>query len=173
MAVINEEQKWLWLHEPHTAGRSLTLALLEMPGSRDIQPHHCSPEVPADFEIIVTCRNPFDMLVTRWMSLNYRNETFAHFLTMGMDAPSNGLGLRATSYLRYETLTADLKAMFGREIELPMVGRTPKKKNWRTHWTPDDYERYMNRDDWRDYMRQFGYVGSAYVLHHPLGIHPT
>jgi hypothetical protein len=143
---------------------------MEIPGSVDIQPHHCSPEVPNDFEIIVTCRNPFDMLVTRWLSLNTRKQTFQHFLTLGMDAPSHGHHERATCYLRYETLEADLKAMFGREIKLPMVGRTPKKKNWRTHWTPEDYDRYSKNEDWQLYLLKFGYIGSAYVLHHPLGI---
>lgn len=79
MAVVNHQQKWLYLMEPHTASRAVADYLKKHLGGSEVGHHHIGiPEltnrnrthIPAKqlqgYRIIATVRNPFDMLITKW-----------------------------------------------------------------------------------------------------------
>jgi len=86
MAVINHTKKWIFLMEPHTASRAVAAALVTQAGGANFGHHHMdtermvqrdrqmiSPKKLAEYTIISTVRNPFDMLITRWKASSFKN----------------------------------------------------------------------------------------------------
>lgn len=79
MAVVNHSQKWVFLAEPHTASRAVREALLANCGGSLVGHHHISlaeltgprehmdPRRIGEYKIIVGVRNPYDMMVTKWI----------------------------------------------------------------------------------------------------------
>lgn len=78
MAVLNQQKRWLYLMEPHTASRAVSKALLYQLECGEFGHHHISITELTDrrrtptlhnlheWDIICTVRNPFDVLVTQW-----------------------------------------------------------------------------------------------------------
>jgi hypothetical protein len=79
MAVVNHKQKWIFLAEPHTASRATREALLANCGGSPVGHHHIDlkelagprehmdPRRIGEYKVIVGVRNPFDMMVTKYL----------------------------------------------------------------------------------------------------------
>jgi hypothetical protein len=78
MAVLNQQQKWIYLMEPHTASRAVSKALMYQLECGEFGHHHIGiPELTDRrrtptlhnihrWDICCTVRNPFDVLVTQY-----------------------------------------------------------------------------------------------------------
>lgn len=168
MAVVNHEQRFVYLFEPHTASRATLKAFMEqVPYSIDAQPHHAGLDKLGsfgDFNIFATVRNPFDVLVTKYLHHRYdRKRTFREFIEQNwnhnLTAPGQGLWQEATSVVTYERLQEQLNVYFGLELDYDPVHKTREKKgHWRSYYADDLYERLAARADWQQYRTQYGYL---------------
>ena len=155
MAVINREQKWLFLCEPHTASRATSKALLTLDGCEEIAHHHATltditKTTPIEyfigFNIVYTVRNPLDVLVTNWsISSNSRREewTFEQWLTHSINTPTvnlplhRGLWQQCNIVSYYEHLQDDLNYIFGCKIPLEYDEKhiTQHKRHWSSYYS--------------------------------------
>lgn len=161
MAIINRQEKWLYLMEPHTASRGTAAALLKLEGCEQFGMHHSSLldlvnpgnawasqlESLIGYKIISTVRNPLDVLVTHWWaSRNSRREDWLSFeqwiehclYTPVVQQPLyRGLWEYANTNCYYETLQEDLNYVLERHVPLEYneQHKTKHKKHWRTYYT--------------------------------------
>jgi len=181
MAYINTAKKWLYLFEPHTASRATTV-ILDMLGGSKIGHHHIGiPELTnvrrqhiaanqiAGMDVIVTVRNPFDVLITRWMNTEHRDKPFERWFDKykhheAVTTPLTGLYASATRICWYENLENDLYwVLTGLEPAKPKPKKlernskhvTTGKKNWNTYYTPEMIQQLLPHYD--GFLQQYGY----------------
>lgn len=75
MAIINEDQRWGFVHIPKTGGSTIHQVLA--PGNWAISDHHSIAtlrrihKVPRDITWFFFSRNPYDRLISAWFTLKY------------------------------------------------------------------------------------------------------
>lgn len=159
MSVLNHKHKFIFMHEPHCGGRSYERVLMAYEGSHNFNgEHHIPISKMIDREWVTAdqfdeyykfrfIRNPYDWLVTCWLSAAYRHTSLNDWVFEG--------GLKYiksdTLFWRYHgvvnnTLFLDkeglevLNVLFkNRGIptikSLPRVGESKDKPNWRLRFT--------------------------------------
>lgn len=152
MSVINHKYKYVFLHEPHTGGRSVEKALMAHDDSHNCNgDHHISPLQMVqkgfitalqlcDYSTFRVVRNPYDWLVTCWLR-NSRRSDFGDWVLMNPN-PFKRDGTLFWKYqddarftLRLETI--DLEFAFfldmceAPRVELEREGVTENKPDWR------------------------------------------
>lgn len=165
MAVWNPKYKYLFLCEPHTGSRSTVEGLLAQARSKEIGHHHIGlPEIRqkglvprhqlAKAITFATVRNPYDLLVTRWVFHNKRRDSFADYLRICLAHEVIGGTLfwrtkGVNRYIRQEILGGSLNELL-RDCSAPPVrllrrGITRDKPKW---WTLYDKETldYVTRE---------------------------
>lgn len=154
MSVVNHEHKYIFMHEPHTAGRAIEKALMEQhEGSDNFNGDHhiCAIDMidkgfvtEEQFEKYLkfrVIRNPYDWLVTCWMrdDPHEKQEFDAWVMTRGLGYTAKGtLFWRYAGQIdmnvRYENLAENLHYTFLTydipPVILPMVGKTENKRHW-------------------------------------------
>jgi len=171
MALINVQQKWIYLFEPHTASRATDKLLREEGGASTLGHHHIdvdeltnwrrehiSTKDIKEYQIICTIRNPFDVLITKWRVSPGRNGPFEKWAWDNRDhvlvaTPLRGLWKSAEIWCYYEDLEEDLRWVFGRrtndpkndDFRLPynQAHKTQGKNPWTTYFKSDDSKRIM------------------------------
>ena len=89
MAIVNNDKRWLYLMEPHTASRATGEYLCSNLGGSRVGHHHIgleeltNPKRPhlhlnrvQNFNVFCTVRNPLDVLVTKWF---FHREALSEF----------------------------------------------------------------------------------------------
>ena len=124
MSVINHKHKYIFMHEPHTAGRSIEHALMEYhEGSENFNGNHhiaaidmidggwCDEDQFEEYFKFRVIRNPYDWLVTCW----FRNEKDDPFTTWVF---KKGLGFTAkgTLFWRYQD-QVDMNVRYEDDLE--------------------------------------------------------
>lgn len=84
MAIINPQKKWIYLMEPHTGSRATGIMLQEQCQGSNLGHHHIGiaeltdfrrtrsvPRNLQNYNIICTVRNPFDVLITKWLQSGF------------------------------------------------------------------------------------------------------
>jgi hypothetical protein len=173
MAVIHEQEKWLYLFEPHTASRSTKEMCLAM--GRELAglgSHHVPLDVLLNekdfttdltgYAIISTIRNPIDVLVTRWAKRR-QHVTFADWTWRfkghaWYTEPMRKLYKWCNIVVYYEVLRDDLDYVFQRRVELPYNEnhKAPNKEPWYTYMD-DKKVRDICLNCCADIMKTFGY----------------
>lgn len=154
MSVINHIHEYLFLHQPHTAGRAIEAALMRHEGSENFNGiHHISVEqmlsegwlterqleVYHKFRVI---RNPYDVLVTYWITNHQSKIPFHEWVVT--NGPEQTLK-HGTMFWRYEGHTnayiwfEDLQEGLNRQlghcgalpVQLQIIGKTVGKPDWR------------------------------------------
>lgn len=143
MPVINREEGWLFLDEPHTGSQACIEALLEIPGSKLIGKQHQSwPSLLADgwdlryLRTFSVVRDPFDIITTLatlsktvpyWLIRKYRHRDpfFTH---------------QCNTTLRYECgLQFMIEEHVGHNLDFEIINKTPDKIHWGPMFTQEDY----------------------------------
>lgn len=155
----------LYLRTPHTASTAVENAIVRgIPGAVVVVPGHARL---ADFDrgitrlkdgrpvsiggevVATTVRNPYDMIVTWWISNTAKRVLFSEFIR-DFNGPKQVVGGRIFSradeadiVLRHETLDRDFADML-RLLRLPSVelsrdNVTPSKKGWRTYYDEESF----------------------------------
>lgn len=173
MAVIHEEEKWLYLFEPHTASRSTKEMCLAMGGQlAGLGSHHVPLDIllkekdfttdVSGYAIISTIRNPIDVLVTRWAKRK-TGTTFEYFTNQYGGGPWYTQPMRklytwCNTVCYYECLEPDLEYVFQRPIDLPYNEnhKAPNKEPWYTY-LDDKKVRDICLTCCADILETFGY----------------
>lgn len=155
MSVINHKYEYIFMHCPHTGGRSIEVALMEHEGSRNFNGHH-HITTAAMFELgwvthqqfetykkFRVVRDPHDWLVTCWLRNDRQGMPFHKWVTKA------GLNFmqQHTLFWRYEEADYTLKCednLLDRLNDylngvcaapaidvLPHIGKTESKPDWR------------------------------------------
>ncbi len=150
MAVLFRH-KMLWLATPRTASTATCDALLRA-GGKQIGLHHDSLEQVNRRHgepVVTTIRNPYDILVTWWLSgndpgpfpgfiLGFKERNFLRDGRLLYHAPT------ADIVVRYENLDVELPAAFKKcgleSVALERVNVTKGKANWRRYYDADAIE---------------------------------
>ncbi len=124
MSVYHPE--FIYLANPLTASRAITAALGKIPGSVTLHPHHGrlsqvlqkAPNAVKVSTIFESVRNPLDWLVSRHMKGPDKGVAFKTWLRLnGSPLFFKFLG-EATSFIRFESLEADIYALTGYEVNI-------------------------------------------------------
>lgn len=159
MSVVNHDNKWLFLCEPHTASRGTSEALLKLPGSQTIGHHHQTLTQLTDpmkegttpleeligYDVICTVRNPLDVIVTHWkVSSNSRRDQwpFDKWLKFNIHTPMVNIPLHRMLWSHcniicyYEHLQEDLDRVFKQPVPLGYdeKHKTRHKEHWSTYY---------------------------------------
>lgn len=161
--LVCDEHKWIFLRNPKTATRSVTVALKNNFFTRKVGNYH-SWEIPkklSEYFIFSTVRNPYERAISGWQHWvgNGKNLTFEEFF----DAQKDWADLKMSGFmmkksegrywkiqsntlnkikgevhiLRYENLEEDLNSLpFIDNIVLPRIG-VQNYGDWKSHYTPD------------------------------------
>jgi hypothetical protein len=169
MAVVNHESKFIWFAEPHVASRASAEAILKyVPGSETIVPHHIRPDRIefdiTDYKIIANVRNPYDVLITKYLQPKPVPISFVEYVDIYWYYPVLEPCMRfcdkATHICWYEFLLKDMRTVFNcPELELSLIEKhcTQNKKDWWTYYTPEVFQRVSKHGDWKKYLSDFGY----------------
>ena len=176
MSVVNFKHSYIFFHEPHCGGRSITQALTQQEGSFDFNgDHHISPsnmihgkyvtrEQFDGFTKFRFIRNPYDYLVTAWIVYNKKRMPFNKWVF----GPGTSHMLNGTLFwrynevadfnLRFENLVHDLNSLLSAigapRVDLPVIGKIENKPRWQVLLT--DTEILGLEDIYPDICR-FGY----------------
>lgn len=166
MAVINREEKWVFVREPHTASRATAAALLTIPHSEELLPQHQSildiipQENVLGFDVICSVRNPLDVVVSRWRLGKGHTLSFREWvLSPEAELKSKWFGHWQHSNIVcwFERLHHDYNYVF--DLTVP-IEHDPRHKTL----DKDDWSSYYDRDTFRvvteqydDYIKEFGY----------------
>ncbi len=154
MSVVNHNHRYIFMHEPHTGGRSIENALMEQhEGSQNFNgDHHISAVQMIDNEWVTKeqfdtyfkfriIRSPYDWLVTCWMR-NAKDAVFSKWIfNIGLGFTTNGtLFWRYQDQVNYnvrfelldENLEYILKIYNIPPVTLKHIGRTENKPDWHT-----------------------------------------
>ncbi len=150
----------LYLRTPHTASTAVEKAIMQgIPGAVVVSPGHATMDdfgggvmslngggsIDLTSEVVTTTiRNPYDMIVTWWISSTAQRTPLAEFVR---DYEGRHQVIRGRIFsqaddsdivLRYETLDRDLADMLRLlrlpSVELRRVNVTPSKRGWRTYY---------------------------------------
>jgi len=182
MAMINIQQGWIFLEEPHTASRAVRAALAQVGGVSFNGNPHCTlahitlvpaeqptsiaPDCIGDYKVIATVRNPFDWVTTKWQ----RSGTPRDFKFWCLDfvrrrklKPSFGLESTADQFLYYEHLSEDLEKTFGRDLNLGYdpTHKTSGKKPWQDYYQSEPELVKTLMAYWLPYLQKYGYQMDA------------
>jgi len=177
MAVINQNEKWIYLFEPHTASRATQKELMKIEGSEEFGHHHVGLTEMTDprrqkttplatfagFDVICTVRNPFDVLVTNWKAGSSRDWEFDEWIEFNLhqsivNVPLHrGLWQQANIICYYEYLQEDLNFIMGREVPLGYnQGHiTHGKQHWSTYYNKSNLNLLLMY--YQNFMDSFGY----------------
>lgn len=159
MAIVNKHFGFVFLAEPHTGSRAVRDALLALKGSVETNgDHHLGlygcykrgylSEIEADeFTIFAVIRNPYDLLVTRWWYHARGTFIFKDWVSdiaWETEQEDNTLFWRTKDvvdwFIRYEHLEVGLNTVLdgvnAPSVDIPVVGRTVGKPDWRDMWFP-------------------------------------
>lgn len=154
MSVINHNHEYIFLHQPHTAGRAIEAALMQHEGSENFNGLHHIPveqmlsekwlterqlEVYHKFRVI---RNPYDVLVTYWITNHHADTPFYEWASTVGPKQTLKRGTMFWRYqadsegiIRYEDLQSGLNRHLERygapPVQLQHIGKTPGKPDWR------------------------------------------
>lgn len=166
MAVVNSEEKWVFVCEPHTASRGTKAALLELPGSREVGNHHIDvfqimkQEDILGFDTICTVRNPLDTVVSRWRLGKGYNRPFKEWV----QSPDSELKSKWFGHYRFsnivcwfENLRVDLNYVFQRAVPLlhNPKHKTLDKDDWSCYYDEESFK--VVTELYSDYIEEFGY----------------
>lgn len=174
MSVVNFKYRYIFFHEPHVGGRSITKALMQhelsdnfngdhhLSASNMIHGGYVTPEQFHRFTKFRFVRDPLDYLITAWLVYNKKRTDFWTWVNgPGLTHMLNGTLFwrydQCADYdLRYESLQADLNKVLedcGAPLaELSHVGKTKDKENFPSHL----YSLHRLRELYPDFDR-FGY----------------
>lgn len=184
MAIINRQEKWIYLGQPHTASRATSDALLKLDGCETIGHHHSSLldltkpdkdktiepqplETYLDYNVICTVRNPLDVIVTHyWSSRNSRREpwlTFDQWVRSVLYTPPiafplyRELWMHANTFVYYEHLQSDLNYVLDRNVPLEKNPQhvTRHKEHWLTYYSEELLDMVLMFQ--QPFMNLFGY----------------
>lgn len=152
MSVVNHKHRYIFMHEPHCAGRSIEKALMSHEGSQNFNgEHHIDSIKMIDSEWVTeeqfdeywkfrVIRNPYDWLVTAWIRYDNSKTMFYEW------AKTKGLGLMTGGTLfwryreqvdhniQYESLQDELdqclQSQCAPTVQLEVVGATVMKPKW-------------------------------------------
>jgi len=159
MAVINRKYKYLFLAEPRTGSRSVSIALRQHEGYESIGSHHATWQylIKKNYltfkeldklTVFSVRRHPADVIISDW--LNTDDKTLQECIT--------ARALRETFYwhnhlgyiLKYEdglekclNLSFRFNKVFNTPlplVKLPWKGKTKEKKDWRSYYTEQEIE---------------------------------
>lgn len=167
MAAVNDELKFVHLSEPHTASRATTMALCDaFAGTRKVIPQHGTLEVlkiPSDYRVVVTVRNPFDILITQWKRPG-ETKTLEEFVKVNLGhrhltKPTRYLAELATFVCWYEHLEPDLGRVYTHKFDLPRVAKhaSINKEHWSTYYTEELKAFLLKQPVWATFVERFGY----------------
>ena len=154
MSVVNHIHEYIFMHEPHCAGRSIEAALMQHEGSENFNGIHHIPveqmlsekwishrqlEVYHKFRVI---RNPYDWLVTYWITNHQTGVPFHEWVVTNGPEQTMKHGTMFWRYqadsegiIRYEDLQSGLDRHLERygapPVQLRLIGKTPGKPDWR------------------------------------------
>lgn len=161
MCVINHKHEYIFLHEPHTGGRSLEAALMEHDGSSNFNgEHHIPVQDMLDKDFVTApqflrytkfrvIRNPFELLVTYWPKKKMTLNEFV--FDRGLCLQKNGTLFWRYQYqtnnnLRFEWLQENPQEFAKliiqiinkrspaggvKSLKIPHIGKTKNKSNWK------------------------------------------
>lgn len=152
MAIVNTKYKFIFLFEPHTASRSTRTALKTLEGSKEIGDHHITihkmnrrnmlSKREKDYPTISAIRNPFDHIVTHYFCSDGGRRTFKEWVSGYLNNYSEIFRHADSDYfIRYEalpdSLNGILKEMNAPEVELPYIGKTKHKPDWKSMYSDE------------------------------------
>ena len=166
MAVVNSEEKWVFVCEPHTASRGTKAALLELPNSREVGHHHIDvfeimkSEDILGFDTVCTVRNPLDTVVSRWRLGKGHNQSFRDWVL------SPNAELKSKWFVHwefsnivcwFENLRVDLNYVFQRAVPLlhNPKHKTLDKDDWSTYYDEETFD--VVTAQYTNYIDEFGY----------------
>lgn len=168
MAVIQRREKWLYLFEPHTASRT-TQRLLRAMGGEKVGGHHANREglrrhipVRQRMDVIVTVRNPIDVLVTKWHK-NSEGTEFNEWVATNVNRPFirdplTGVWQDGTTFCWYENLEEHLNRVFQRNDLTLGYDPNEKTEGKRPWWTyPDEKTIDLLVSNFREFLDKFAY----------------
>lgn len=163
MAVVNYQDKWVYLMEPHTASRAVHEALIQDPNCEYAGTHHASlqdigVEKLLGFDVICTVRNPLDTVVSRWRLGKGNKTPFAEWIRTGeIESKWSGLWRSCNIVCWFENLQLDLNHVFQRRVPLvhDRKHKTLDKHDWSTYYNEETFEFVTAR--FKEYIEAFGY----------------
>ncbi|MHA2264764.1 MAG: hypothetical protein ACXAEN_20425 [Candidatus Thorarchaeota archaeon] len=175
MAVTQRRQNWVYLFEPHTASRA-TQRLLKTIGGEKVGGHHDRLDNirkivgrNRKMDVIVTVRNPIDVLVTKWHKNNVDNNLeFNEWVKANINKPFicdplAGIWQDGTTFCWYENLLSHLKQVFHRNstnggdfvLSYKPSEKTEGKRPWWTY--PDKDTLNLLLGNFREFLDKFAY----------------
>jgi len=183
---VSDELRLVYLAQPRTASRAVArllqsrfgATLVKCPGSPYGPGHHSAdPEKCAEYQergyrVVTAVRNHWDLLVSWWFC-NARQPAWPEFVQYWLNGPNNRWAIphrfyhylqpMADTIMRYETLRSDLMMVTGKQVNLPIMGASPRG-HYSHYYTP---ELAQQVGEWcRDEIERYGY---AYETEHDCG----
>jgi hypothetical protein len=159
MAVVNDQYKYIFLAEAHTASQAIAKALIDQHQSRRAGRHHApvaelmdkryiQPHWRQNYNAFCVVRNPADLLVTEWLLGQKYRTTFARYVRRTLrtrprpDRYFFQHAHTADTVIKYEQLPGCLNQLMFQMgapvVTLSVIGKTPDKESWERYYTSDD-----------------------------------